>query len=88
MNYVLTNWKTSVMGLTALIPGAVQLLAGTAALFHIAIPGVTVTDDPMTMIGHGFAALSAGLPVVLLGLAAKDADVTGGAREAPPPPKS
>jgi hypothetical protein len=76
-----TNWKTTAAALTSLIPGSVQVGAGAAALLHLTVPGVTVTDDPWILIGHGFTALSAALPVVLVGVLAKDGDVTGGTRK-------
>ncbi len=78
------NWKTSIAGLTSLIPGVVQIGAGAAALLHVSVPGVSVTDDPWVLVGHGVTTLSAALPVVLVGFLAKDGDVTGGTRQANP----
>ena len=74
------NWKTTIAGLTSIVPGLVQISAGAAALLHVSVPGVSVTDDPWVLIGHGVTALSAALPGILVGFLAKDKDVTGGSR--------
>lgn len=70
------NWKTTLAGLPPLLIGATQLCVGMSALFHLTIPGITVTGDPMTMVQQGGAAVCMGL----VGVLAKDRDVTGGTR--------
>jgi len=77
MNYVLTNWKTSAVGLLGLIPGLVSVGAGIAGLAHLTIPGVTVTGNPSEMIINGAPLVVAGV----IGLLAKDANVTGGSKQ-------
>jgi len=74
----ITNWKTTVAGVTPLLVGSLSLEAGLSALFHIPVPGITVTGDPISMIWTGLAGVSAGLGLFL----AKDGDVTGGTRQA------
>ena len=61
MNPIFANIKTTVAGATPLGVGALMVLAGLAALFHIPVNGVAVTGDPLTMIGARFAMFSTGL---------------------------
>ena len=77
MNYVLTNWKTSLAGILGLVPGIVSVGAGVAGLAHLTVPGVTVTGNPSEMIINGLPLVVAGL----IGLFAKDANVTGGNKQ-------
>ena len=78
MNSIFANLKTSAAGMTPILVGALTTLGGVAALFHIPVPGITVTGDPISMIWTGLAGVSAGLGLFL----AKDGDVTGGTRQA------
>jgi hypothetical protein len=73
------SWRTSLIGtVLGLIPAAGQIICGASQVMHIPIPGVTVTGNGWEMIANGIPFLCAGL----VGIYAKDHDVTGGARPA------
>jgi TPP-dependent indolepyruvate ferredoxin oxidoreductase alpha subunit len=68
MNSIFANLKTTAAGVTPLLGGVFMLLAGVLGLFHISVPGVTITADPLILLTTGSAALSTGLGLI----AAKD----------------
>lgn len=80
MKSITTNWKTTLWGVvTGLFPGLLMLAVGLAGLANINIPGVSLTVTPWQLIQNALPFLSAGV----LGLIAKDGDVTGGTKLAP-----